>query len=62
MMGEGVSLSNVYEVEVAEYLREAGDDGAVASCIVVQLKEGRGHQLVVPGHGEQGLLGQGHQE
>ena len=51
-------FSYVYEVEVAEYLREAGDDGTIASCIVVELKEGCGHQLVISGYREQGLLRQ----
>ena len=54
-MREGVWL-DVDEVEATEDLREAGNDRAVASRVVVQLKQRSRHQLVVAGHGEEGLL------
>lgn len=57
-----LNVSNVYEVKVTEYLRQTSNHRSIASCIVVQFKEGCGHQLVVPWHGEQCLLGEGDQE
>ena len=55
-------LFRVDEAESAERLREGGDDGSVALRVVVELEERRGHQLVVLGHGEVGLLLELHQE
>ena len=43
--------------EPAEVLRKAGDDGSVASCVVVQLKEGSCHQLVVARHSKKSFEG-----
>ena len=54
-VGSDQSL-HVDEVEPAECLGHTGDDGPVALSIVVQLEQRRRHQLVVPGHGEVGLL------
>ena len=54
--------SHVDEVEPGEGLRQAGDDGAVALGVVVELEKRRRHQLVVPGHREVGLLLQLDQE
>ena len=55
-------LFRVDEAESAERLREGGDDGSVALRVVVELEERRGHQFVVLGHGEVGLLLELHQE
>ena len=45
-----------------EYLRQTGYDWTVASGVVVEFKEGCGHQLVVSRHGEEGLLGERDEE
>jgi hypothetical protein len=55
-------ISHVDKVEPAECLRQAGDDGPVPLGIVIQLEQGGGHQLVVAGHSEVGLLVELHQE
>ena len=54
--------SHVDEVEPSQGLRETRNNGSVALGVVVQLEEGGGHQLVVPGHSEVGFLLQLHQE
>ena len=52
------SSSDVNEVKSTEYLGQTGYDRTVASRVVVELKEGCGHQLVVSRHREEGLLGE----
>ena len=47
---------HVDEVESAEGLRQAGDDGSVALGVVVQLEQWGRHQLVVTGHRKIGFL------
>ena len=54
--------SHVDEVEPAQCLRQAGDDGSIPLGIVIKLEQGGGHQLVVAGHGKVGLLVELHQE
>ena len=46
----------VDKVESTEDLRETGDDGAVASRVVIEFKQRSCHQFVVAWHREEGLL------
>ena len=56
------NILDVNEVEAAEDLRQAGYHWAVASRVVIELKQWGSHQLVVPGHGEESLLRQLYKE
>lgn len=52
------NILDVNEVEAAEDLGQAGYHWAIASRVVIELKQWGSHQLVVPGHGEESLLRQ----
>jgi len=53
---DGAEELHVDEVESAESLGQAGDDGTVSLGVVVQLEQGSCHQLVISRNREIGFL------